>query len=109
MPAAEAMFRQAAGLKPDYANPLLNLAGIRTYESADDPDIAAVRRLLDDPRAPSRGRSFLLFALGKMYDDCGAFDEAFASYRAANALVAAEVRYHAARRRAFCHDYDRGA
>ena len=93
IPAAEAMFRRAAALKSDYPNPLLNLAGIRKYDSVQHPDVAAIGQLLAGPGAKRRGREFLFFALGKIHDDCGSYDEAFQFYEQANRVMAETVHY----------------
>jgi tetratricopeptide (TPR) repeat protein len=95
MAAAEKMFLQAAALKPDFSEPLFNLAIIRKYRSADSAEVKNIRMLLDKPGISSEDKESLYFSLGKIYDDCGLYDEAFECFRLANQLRNASVAYDA--------------
>ena len=55
--------------------------------SADAVEMAWLMASVDDPQTPIRDRAELGFVLGKMLDDAGRFDEAFAHYARANSLV----------------------
>jgi tetratricopeptide (TPR) repeat protein len=96
MPEAEKMFRKAFELKPDFADPLYNLANIRKYPSVDHPDVKNIRALLDRPDAASADKESLYFTLGKIYDECDHYEEAFEFYRRANELRDAQVAYNPA-------------
>lgn len=93
--AAIADFRRAIARAADpfAASPSwLALAEGRTFESADDPDLAAMTALLE--RWPSgagaaEAKAALLYAVGKARDDLGQTDAAFAAYAEGAALVAA--------------------
>lgn len=61
------------------------LARIKKFSSADSAFIKSAEKALDRGM-PAQQRSCLLFALGKMHDDCGQFDDAMAHYRQANLL-----------------------
>jgi tetratricopeptide (TPR) repeat protein len=93
MKEAELMFLKALSLKPDLTLPLFSLTKIRKYQDADHPDIKAIRNLLNKPGAPLRDRDYLYFSLGKIFDDCGLYDDAFECYLRANQIRNASVAY----------------
>jgi tetratricopeptide (TPR) repeat protein len=95
MPEAEKMFVKAVELKPDFAAPWFNLVNIRKYQDADNADASHIRQLLDQPGASPDDLDQLNFALGKIYDDCGRYDEAFACFQAANQIRNRQARYQA--------------
>ena len=95
MPEAEKMFLKASELRPDFADPLFNLAIIRQHQVTDDAEASRVRAMLDKPGLAPGDREQLLFTLGKIYDDCGRYDEAFDCFRQANQLRNAGVKYDA--------------
>ena len=95
MTAAGQMFLKAVELKPDFPDPLFNLVNIRQYRNAADADLKSVKKLLHQPGAATADQEQLYFALGKIYDDCGLYDEAFASYQRANRIRNARVSYDA--------------
>lgn len=90
---AESMFLRALELKPDFPDAVFELTCIRKYESIDHPDVKNIRSLLRKPRASLFERDCLYFSLGKIYDDCGHYDEAFACYRLANQMRNRSVSY----------------
>ncbi len=94
MSEAEQMFQRARELKPDFIDPLYNLTEIRRYQTAGHADANAIRDWLakacPSRRTPGNNSSF---PLGKIYDDCGRYDEAFACYREANELRNRLVSY----------------
>ncbi|HEV2329911.1 MAG TPA: sulfotransferase [Verrucomicrobiae bacterium] len=83
---AEKMFRKAFKLKSDFADPLFNLTKLRQYESLSGPEVKAIRALLAKPGLPPEEKEHLLFALGKIYDDCRFYDEAFDFFQHANRI-----------------------
>ena len=93
MAAAEQMFRKAAALKPDFPDPLFNLANIRKYQNADNAEVKSIHTLLDRPGISTEEKEHLYFSLGKIYDDSGRYEEAFEYYRRANQLRNATVAY----------------
>ncbi|MBD8897762.1 tetratricopeptide repeat-containing sulfotransferase family protein [Rhodanobacter sp. DHG33] len=81
-----ASFEAAVAIKPDFLQSLCNLAPFKTY-AADDPHL----RMLEDqqhqlPGLPPAGRVNYWFALGKMREDAGRHDDAFAAYAEGNQL-----------------------
>ncbi|MGW8370475.1 MAG: tetratricopeptide repeat-containing sulfotransferase family protein, partial [Gammaproteobacteria bacterium] len=59
------------------------LARLRRFSESDDPFIQQAEKMLDKSMSPGE-RFCLRFALGKMHDDRGRYDEAFAHYEQAN-------------------------
>jgi len=94
MPNAEKMFLKACALKPDFPDPLFNLVNIRKYHDAECADAKNILGLLEKPGTPANAIEVLSFALGKIYDDCGCYDEAFACFRLANQIRNATVAYN---------------
>lgn len=94
MAEAELMYRKAHALKPDFPDPLCSITHIQKYHDPDHPDATAIRRLLGIPDTSARNREQLYFALGKIYDDCGCYDDAFEAYRQANLIRNASAAYN---------------
>jgi tetratricopeptide (TPR) repeat protein len=93
MPEAEKMFLKASALRPDFPDPLFNLVTIRKYQDLENAEAGNIRRLLELPGTPTNAKEILYFALGKIYDECGRYDEAFECYRLANQIRNAGVAY----------------
>jgi tetratricopeptide (TPR) repeat protein len=92
---AEKMFRQALQLKPDFADALYNLVKIHPFQKASEPEVALVQAMAEKPGIPPETKEHLYFALGKIYDDCGLYDEAFTYYQRANDIRGATAPYSA--------------
>jgi tetratricopeptide (TPR) repeat protein len=82
---AAASFRRALALKPGFADAYRNLA-LCGELGAKDADTARVAALAADKNLAVEERSAAGFALGKLLDDAGRYDEAFAAFGEANAL-----------------------
>ena len=72
-------------LRPQFGSAYDQLARIRKFTEDDMPMIRRAEKALD-AGMPAKERCNLLFAIGKMYDDCGKYEEAFSSYSQANLL-----------------------
>jgi len=94
MAEAEKMFRKALELKPDFADPLHSLSVMRHSQKTSDPEV--ILALLKKPGITAESKEHLYFALGKIYDDCAQYDEAFESFRQANEIRNSFVSYQAA-------------
>jgi len=94
MQEAEAMFRKAISLKPDYVLPIYSLSHIIKYHDAKHPDIAYIQALLEQPDIPLNDQADLYFSLGKIYDDCCLYDQAFEYYRQANHIANGNVSFN---------------
>jgi len=93
MAEAEKMFRKALELKPDFSDPLHSLSTMRRYEKTSAPEAQEILALLEKPNLSAENQEHLYFSLGKIYDDCGQYDEAFESFRQANRLRNSSVSY----------------
>lgn len=93
MAEAEQMFLRASQLKPEFPDPLFNLANIRNFPSADTVEVERIHALLDRPGISPADREHLHFSLGKIYDDCGRYDEAWQHFQQANQIRTAQVAY----------------
>ncbi len=82
---ALALYERLLALDPDCHEALARYASLRGAAAPGDAVITRLRTALLDPATPVANRASLGFALGKLLDDCGAYDEAFAAYCAANA------------------------
>jgi tetratricopeptide (TPR) repeat protein len=94
MPEAEKMFRQAVQLKPDFADALYSLSKIHRFERVSEPDVQPIRALAEKPGISPENREHMYFALGKIYDDCGLYDEAFRYFQRANDIRGVTVSYN---------------
>jgi tetratricopeptide (TPR) repeat protein len=95
MAGAEKMFLQASALKPDFPDPWFNLANIRNFQGVDQDEVQSIRALLDKPGLTAEDREQLYFGLGKIYDDCGRYEEAFTLFQQANQIRNTQVAYDA--------------
>jgi tetratricopeptide (TPR) repeat protein len=93
MAEAEKMFRKALELKPDFPDPLHSLATMRRHQKASGPEMQEILDLLKKPGLPAENQEQLYFSLGKIYDDCGQYDDAFESFRQANEIRNMYVSY----------------
>ena len=69
-------YRKAVALKPQYGEAHRGLAYVRTFKEYDR-DIELMEQIYRAPTTPDSERLLLGFALGKIFDDLGRYDEAF--------------------------------
>lgn len=84
MEKAEENYRQAIALKPDYGEAYQGLAEIIRIQP-DDPLLAQLEAQFSNKISP-RNASYLHFAAGKIYDDCGDYENAFRHFSSGNEL-----------------------
>lgn len=82
---ALAIYSRMLELAPRHHEALARYATLKGAASADDPVIERLRRAFADSDATPDDRASLGFALGKVLDGCGAYDDAFTAFVAANA------------------------
>jgi len=82
---AGGLFRKAVRFDPGQGQAWRMLVGTRRYDSCDDPDARRLRELLDRASDPDV-RIDMLFALGKIFDDCGEVEQAFGFFEEGNRL-----------------------
>ncbi len=84
MQKAETCYRNAIRLKPDYAEAYQGLSEIVRFKPNDPLLKNIIEQLATDPQAHLA--RYYHFTLGKIYDDCGDYDQAFLHYEKANRL-----------------------
>lgn len=95
MQEAKRTFLQALAIKPDFSEALFELTKLRKYRDANHADVRRIQGLLEKAGSSQRDREYLYFSLGKIYDECGLYDEAFECYRRANEIGNTAVHYDA--------------
>ncbi len=58
------------------------------------PIVQTMETMRTNESLPALGKMYLAFALGKIYNDCGEYDQAFASWNEANQRKRAMISYH---------------
>jgi len=91
---AGAAYERALALDPGLAVVRQNIAGLRKSSVGDRGEIAVIQETLRDPKLSDDKRANLHFALGKIYDDCGQYEQAFRHYREGNELVGRAMDYN---------------
>ncbi len=83
MTEADAHYREAIRLKPDYYEAYFNFANVKTFRNGA-PVAETIEYLLSGPDLADADQCFLHFAAGKIYDDMGEPDLAFPHFAAGN-------------------------
>lgn len=81
---ARAVYEKAHALAPGNALALARLAGLTKAASANDPLIGKIRALIASGSVLPADLALLQYALGQLYDGCGAYDMAAEAFTAAN-------------------------
>ena len=89
---AEIFYRKALQLDPLHADTLRNITDMKRFESIDDPDAQQIISIWEKSKLDNSTRAVISFALGKIYDDCGRYDDAFKVYKVGNDLKFKELR-----------------
>lgn len=89
--AIEAYWR-AADVQPSFGDAYWSLANLKTYRF-DDADLARMQTQEARPDVTLNDRAHLCFALGKAFEDRGAFAESFGFYERGNAIKREELGY----------------
>jgi tetratricopeptide (TPR) repeat protein len=84
--AAEQLYGQAIAIEPESAESWAGIAGLRRMTLEDSAWLEAAQRIV--ARSPAASELYLRYALGKYFDDVGAYEQAFENYRRANELTA---------------------
>jgi tetratricopeptide (TPR) repeat protein len=99
---ARATYERILALQPLNADALARYAGLKSFQSPDDPLIQRLQQLFTAPGTSNADRAVLGFSLGRALDDCAAYPAAFEAYAAAN-------RYSRASAPPGTGNYDRAA
>lgn len=81
---AIALYERIIALDPHHNEALSRYASLTLAKHRDDPIVNRLRVALSSPTASVHDKASLGFALGKVLDACGSYDEAFDAYSAAN-------------------------
>lgn len=100
--AARDCYERILARDPAHVDALARLAGVSSVAAASDPLVERLRVALARAHLDALDRATLGFALGRVLDECGAYDAAFDAYAEANRASAASRGPHAA-------GYDRAA
>jgi tetratricopeptide (TPR) repeat protein len=92
---AEQSYREVLRHKPDSGSAYSCLVRTKKYPTKDHEDARSMLALLDTPALGEADAMHLHFALGKIFDDSGAFEEAFAQYREGNRIRHKTSRFDA--------------
>lgn len=84
--AAGSSFRRILQLEPLHAGALAHIANGERNTTRDNPMIGQLQSALGRDELAQDEREELLYASGKVHDDCGLFETAFDSYQLANQL-----------------------
>jgi len=89
-----ALYERLLALAPRNSEALSRYASLKGLTGADDLLAVRMRGAISTPATSSIEKASLGFALGKVLDGCGAYDEAFSAYSAANqhSLIAASAQ-----------------
>jgi tetratricopeptide (TPR) repeat protein len=89
---ANESLERATELQPKRISAYASLVLGKKIGAADDWLIQKMLALVDDPSLAAHDRSRLHYALGKAFDDLGAYEEAIRHFDRANEIVAAQAR-----------------
>lgn len=81
---ALALYEKILALNPNYYNALARAATLMAVRGTDDALVTRLRRAVTRPSSTNGEKASLSFALGALLDACGAYDDAFEAYAAAN-------------------------
>lgn len=90
---AERALRQVIALQPTHAQAHWTLAKLERCQGPEDPRFDLLTDMLENARMPENQRVYLHFALGKLYQDCGEYGQAFARFSAGNRIENAHSGY----------------
>jgi len=81
---AEQYIKKAIEIKPDSIRSYCTYADVKKHQNIEDSMAAKMEELLQNKSIDKEDACRLLFALGKIYDDCKLYDKAFSYYDRAN-------------------------
>lgn len=81
---ALAIYERILAIEPQYHEALARYASLKSASGRDDALVGRLRDAIARPGTTSADRASLGFALGKVLDGCGAYEQAFDAYVQAN-------------------------
>lgn len=88
---AEERYRNAIALRPDYAEAYRNLIAMQKYNDLESDEYRRLVELYASAETEDENKTKIAFALGKIYDDCKQYDQAFAAYDDGNKLKSKQI------------------
>lgn len=89
---ALAQYETLLAIAPNYYEALARYVSLKGVASPDDPLVGRLKNAMAQSAASAMDKASLGFALGKVLDACGAFDQAFSAYVHANQASRAGAR-----------------
>ncbi len=89
---AAIFYRKSLQLNPHHVEAYRHIAAMKRFKSIDDADAQQLISIWENRELDDLTTIETAFALGKIYDDCGLYDEAFAVYKVGNDLKFKESR-----------------
>ncbi len=83
---ARQCFLRLIQLSPEQPSAYISLTQITTYSSPDHEDVNRLKAFVSRDQLSDESRTGVLFGLGKIYQDCGLYDEAFSYFEQGNKL-----------------------
>ncbi len=83
---AAAWYRRAIAVEPKYGQAHAGLLSIQRFDATGHPDLLQAEKALGHKELSPHDKASLHFALGKAYDDCRAYDRAFAQFKLGNEI-----------------------
>ncbi|OIO70469.1 MAG: hypothetical protein COW19_00125 [Zetaproteobacteria bacterium CG12_big_fil_rev_8_21_14_0_65_55_1124] len=97
---ARETYSQALQIRPDYTEAFRSLSNLKRYSDIDDETLR-MEALYNSPDISHEKQMHLGFALGKIYEDVGVHEKAFAYLMQANRLFRSGYNYDLAEDKAF--------
>lgn len=89
-------YRRSLALRPELGESWWSLANLKTFKFSS-ADVTAMEAALDAPGADEEDLLHLQFALGKAFEDAGAFERSFDHYARGNSIRRKQIDYDPAR------------
>jgi len=90
---ARDLYQEIMARQPGYTQAHFSYSSIHKYRDADDPHIALMLEVFDQPDLTNENRLQLAFALAKAFEDIGDYTQAFSFLKLGNDLRAREFNY----------------
>lgn len=91
--AARQCFRKVLQLQPHNLVAYGNLVRITRYSATEHDDVIRLKAFLDQTQLSDNERTTVLFSLGKIYQDCELYDDAFSYFEHGNQLQDKKFRF----------------
>ena len=90
---AKALYLDVIVLNSTYVSAHYSFASIHKYESIDEPQVLQMLSQISDKSSSEEERVLYFFALAKVFEDCGEYDQAFQYLKQGNDLRFSRFNY----------------